>query len=55
MNKVKEHIVVASLLLFILIILFNKVIMGGYVFASGDTLSPQAFKQAIANIKFWKI
>ena len=25
--------------------------MGGYVFASGDTLSPQAFKQAIANIK----
>ena len=50
MNRLKEYILVTIFFTFIVSILFNKVIFGNYVFASGDTLAPQAIKQGLKNI-----
>ena len=51
MKKIYENIFVLISTLFILFILFNKFMFGEFVFMSGDSLAPQAVKQAIYNIK----
>ena len=51
MKKVYEYLFLLVPLLFILFILFNRFMSGDFVFMGGDSLAPQAIKQAINNIK----
>ena len=51
MKKKYEYIFVLIPTLFVLFILFNKFMFGEFVFMSGDSLAPQAVKQAIYNVK----
>ena len=51
MKKIYEYSFVVLSLLFILSILFGKFMYGDFVFMSGDSVAPQAVKQAINNIK----
>ena len=50
MKKINEYLLVIISIFFVLFILFNKFIFGDLVFMSGDSLAPQAVKQALSNI-----
>jgi len=51
MKKIYEYSFVVLSLLFVLSILFGKFMYGDFVFMSGDSLAPQAIKQALNNVK----
>jgi len=50
MNKYKEYLGVSLIVVTLISILFYKFINGNYIFASGDTLAPQAIKHGIESI-----
>ena len=45
----KEYLISTFILIAIISFLFNKMLLGNYIFTSGDTLSPIAIKNAILN------
>ena len=51
MKKIYEYLFVILTTLFVLFILFNQFMSGDLIFMSGDSLAPQAIKQALTNIK----
>ena len=51
MKKYQEYSIVLFTVVSLIIFLFYKFIGGDYIFASGDTLTPQAIKYGINSIE----